>query len=160
MYLRTVDRECDLNRGSTSSGLITATVKLSFPSAPNTQLCYMARWIFHNNITFHLASNIHTATNTVTVTFIIWTKCHKWTAFDNTCYALLLLQEVRVSKVMRGYSSLFCTYILLFHFALWRQTQIITVKCSHRWYIIVRVQKDHKQCIKIGSDNNRKLCNV
>ena len=36
-------QESDFNRRSTSSGLIKSTVKLSVPSAPNTQLCYMAR---------------------------------------------------------------------------------------------------------------------
>jgi len=94
MYLKTIDRKCNLNRVSTSSGLITATVKLSFPSAPNTQLCYTARRFFHDNISIYIATNIHTATNTVTVTLLMWKKRHKWTAFDNTHYVLLLLQEV------------------------------------------------------------------
>ena len=40
---KTVDKKSDLNRRSTSSGLIKATVKLSDPIAPNSQLCYMAR---------------------------------------------------------------------------------------------------------------------
>ena len=99
-------QESDFNRRSTSSGLIKSTVKLSVPSAPNTQLCYMARWIFHKNISFHIASNIHTATNTVIITLIVETKGHKWIAFDNTCYVLLLLQEVRISNVMQGDLSL------------------------------------------------------